>query len=215
MCLKLEKSTYPVGGIALFTLGIVWLLAGCSGVTFPSSAQKAHSATLRPRMQLFVAPAQPVQSSRLKVILMPARVVTDQTLDPKGVSLYVQSVFLQHRVFDVLECCGEAMSESQALALAKRRGFDLVFFPSVVKVLPGQGDSPGMVAMRFRVVRASNPVTLWDIYGEADLSGAPDRYFLIWRREGVPPPPSMAGITAITRAAAQIISGNPVTSIVR
>ena len=198
--------------VALLTAG---LLLGCGRLPSPEHTGWPPSRQVLPRMQIFVQPARPVAAFRLRAVIMPAERHASTFLDGAAISRYIQSIFLQHRVFAVLESYPSRLTEEEALAMARSRGFDLVVLPALVDLVPGEGDSPGKVAMRFRVVRAQDPVTLWDIYGEALLNPVHDQRFLIWARDGAPPPPVMAGVTAICRAAAEIVSGHPVTAVGR
>ena len=204
----------PAATLALF-LAMLALLGGCGGLAEQAPESWGGGGGVVPKMQIFVAPARPVDTSSLKVLVMPAELFAPQPLNSEGISRYVQSVFLQHRVFKVLECCPTRMSEAAAVEMARRRGFDLVLFPAMVDLVSGQGDSAGFVAMRFRLVRTKEPVTIWDIYGEAALEPEHDSYFLIWKSTGSPPPSVMTGVTVISRAAAEIVSGNPVTAVSR
>ncbi len=203
-----------VSTLSLF-MAMLAILGGCGRLAEQIPESRGRVGGVVPKMQIFVAPARPVDTSGLKVLVMPAELFAPQPLNSEGISRYVQSVFLQHRVFKVLECCSTRMSEAAAVEMARQRGFDLVFFPAMVDLVPGQGDSAGFVAMRFRLVRTKEPVTIWDIYGEAALEPEHDSYFLIWKSSGSPPPPVMRGVTSILRATAEIVSGNPITAVSR
>lgn len=184
-------------------------LQGC--IQGPVAHTSPDTSLVRPVLQVFTAPRGTLETGNKKALVAP--VGFPQGFSSPGYAQVMtetlQDIFLQHRVFLVTAVAGPGYPWriEDLRARARELGFDFLVVPRVTSVHVPAGESPGWVALDVKVQDVKSGVSLWHVYGEAELKPVPGSYGIFRDTAFRPAPTVTQGFTAVARALADVISG--------
>jgi len=198
----------PSWTAGILSLLLVSALVACAGP--PRIRTAAEALPPCPRIEVYVAPAGRVEAASLKILLAPLRLAPYQEADTAlAMTRLFQDILLQHRTFAVVERIpGPYASEAALAVLAADRGFDCVLFGELPAPIIPAGNSPGRVGMDVRLVTAKRQITLWHIFGEAELFPQPARHTILAPARGRPAPTLPQGFVTLARAIACTVTAS-------
>jgi hypothetical protein len=191
------------------SLFLLALLIACSQPPFlqpPNFPQNDMGRLPDVNLQVYIQPQRPLglgkQNTYLTPLYLPQRYDKALTVSYAGI---VQDIFLQRRIFQVLEQHRD-LEKAISRAALKDRGFHYLMEISAPSFLAPAGNSRGWVALDLKLIRLADDATLWHIYGEADLIPLHRGHDILFPRDYREAPTITEGLAAIVHKMADVIS---------
>lgn len=185
------------------------LLVSCSQPPFIQSPNFSQNDIGRPpnvNIQVYIQPERPLglnkQSAYLTPLYLPQRYDKALGISYAGI---IQEIFLQHRIFQTLEQHKD-MERGVSAAGVKERGFDYLIEISSPSFLAPAGNSRGWIALNLKILRLADGVTMWHMYGEADLLSLHRGHDILFPRDYRDAPTLTEGLAAIVHKMAEVIA---------
>ena len=186
------------------TILTIFLLIGCAPLR-PTKGDEAPQ--LSPRLEVFIVPQKVPKPPLGSALLSRLEVPYHELREKKGLKRIIKGALFQTKLFTSLIDLDNATDYRQYVEAGPyeyARDHDIQYLVElrIEKLVSPVGVSPGYCALTMVIKRAKDQVTLYSVYGEAELRPIRESDYIFFKRSYRKAPTTFQGIIGIIRAMA-------------